>query len=76
MAELTYGVDPRLYANPDLQGHNAPVHEEIDVDKLTMGAWCRYLYRNQRETLPRWSEFQRKLWHGGHCSGQRAVMRR
>jgi carotenoid cleavage dioxygenase-like enzyme len=34
MAEPTYGVEPHLYANPDLQGNNAPVHEEIDVANL------------------------------------------
>ena len=34
MGESTYGIDPHLYADPYLQGINAPVHEEIDVANL------------------------------------------
>ena len=34
MGESTYGIDPHLYADPYLQGNNAPVHEEIDVANL------------------------------------------
>src|SRR5215218_2075924 len=34
MGESTYGIDPHLYADPYLQGNNAPVREAFDVANL------------------------------------------